>query len=80
MTLHSASELRNLADHYREMSRNGDDVCLKASLILLADEFEQEAANLQKDVAEGTSATRLGDGETVPPASETVEVEHHTSI
>jgi hypothetical protein len=59
MTLHNAPELRTLAGRYREMSRDGDDLLLKAALIQLADEFEQEAASLEEEAAKETGALRL---------------------
>jgi hypothetical protein len=41
-----ASELRDTARHYRELSDSGNDPALSASLLKLADDFEQEAAKL----------------------------------
>ena len=38
--------LRDRARRYREMSAEGDDVCLRAALLELAEEFEREAARL----------------------------------
>ena len=49
MALRDPSELRRLARRYREMVEQGDDPILKAELLHLADEFEQEAAKLDPE-------------------------------
>lgn len=56
MTLRDASELRRLARRYRGMVNYGDDPVLKAELLKLADEFEQEAAKSEaKPTEDGPS-------------------------
>jgi hypothetical protein len=47
MRKRNAQQLRTTAQTYRDMCADGDDVRLKAALILLADEFEPEAEILE---------------------------------
>lgn len=44
MPVRSAAELRIAAEEFRQMATEGDDPRLKDALLLVADEFEQEAA------------------------------------
>ena len=40
-------KLRESASHYRSMAVEGDDMHLKVALLRLADDFDQEAADLE---------------------------------
>jgi hypothetical protein len=47
MVQRNAQQLRKAAQMYRNMCAYGGDPQLQAALILLADEFESEAGNLE---------------------------------
>ena len=47
MTSRNAFELRQAADHFREMCGKGDDLHIKAALFELAEEYEREALDLE---------------------------------
>jgi hypothetical protein len=47
----SPDKLRESAYHYRSMAVDGDDMHLKAALLQLADDFDQEAADLEAHLA-----------------------------
>jgi hypothetical protein len=47
MAERTPSELRLSAANFRAMAAEGDDPCLKAALLLVADEFEQEAKRIE---------------------------------
>jgi hypothetical protein len=44
MAMRSGQELRDSALEFREMAATGSDVRLREALLLIAEEFEQEAA------------------------------------
>ena len=46
MALRTAPELRTSAIHMREMASEGSDASLRNALLLVADEFEKEAATI----------------------------------
>lgn len=48
MAMHDPSELRYSAERFRKMAEDGDDPHLKVALIELADDFEREAAALER--------------------------------
>jgi hypothetical protein len=58
MAIRTPAELRDSAKRFREMAREGGDVRLQAALLLIANEFETEAASAQtvEVAAEGTRA------------------------
>lgn len=59
MAKRTSVELRSIAEHYRKMSADGDDPELQASLLLVAEEFEQEAD--RADASKGKPAAGLAD-------------------
>jgi hypothetical protein len=46
METETVRRLRDRARYYRDLSAEGDDARLRAALVELAEEFEQEAAKL----------------------------------
>jgi hypothetical protein len=57
MAIRSGQELRDSALEFREMAATGSDVRLREALLLVAKEFEQEAARLEGDAARADEAT-----------------------
>jgi hypothetical protein len=49
MAIRSGQELRDSALEFREIAATGSDVRLRDALLLVAEEFEQEAARLEDD-------------------------------
>ena len=47
MAIRTAQELRDNAKEFREMAQAGGDPRLRAALLLVAEEFEAEAARLE---------------------------------
>jgi hypothetical protein len=52
MRLRTAEELREAAKDFRELAETGDDLRLREALLLVAEEFEREAARLD-GIADG---------------------------
>lgn len=52
MALSSIQELREKALQFREMAKIGTDVKLRKALLLVAEEFEQEAEKLSRGAAQ----------------------------
>ncbi len=46
MRLRTSQELRETASDFRKMAKEGDDLRLREALLLVAEEFEREAARL----------------------------------
>jgi hypothetical protein len=58
MTDRTPAELRRLAKHFRDMCDSGSDECLKAALLELATEFEQEAEKLEASAPKANPQSR----------------------
>jgi hypothetical protein len=47
MVARTAAELREAAEEFRSLAAGGEDLALRDALLLVADEFEQEAARVE---------------------------------
>jgi hypothetical protein len=47
MAIRSIQELQDAASGFREMATTGSDIKLREALLLVAEEFEREAARLE---------------------------------
>jgi hypothetical protein len=57
MAIRSRQELRDSALEFREMAATGGDARLRLELLVVAEEFEQEAARLEGDAGQDDAAT-----------------------
>ena len=71
MTERTPRELRLAAQHYRAMATEGDDPILQSALLVVADEFEQEAERIEMlTVGQGCWLGLPAAPSLPPPASE----------
>jgi hypothetical protein len=66
MAVRTPAELRTSAEHFREMASEGEDPRLHAALLLVADEFEREAARVEA-LEKGISPPVLRPDRSAPP-------------